>query len=898
MRRLTSFLTAAALLTLSTAIAADPLTGPPLSRKAKLRAAWAATTCEAPADIKADLARVTRLNWVPGGAQQISEPLPRAATYDLEACKTSLKLKGTCTMGDIVVIDGKGKVAQRGRCDRDPEGTKAYYLGGQAINAALNKPMNEVKNYAATVQTVVLFSAFKQTGGYNTPVDKTSGCPLAWHTELSYQGKQIMNIKGIGRSYNPAPSSQKLHAFVNMWSVQDWTDDEWVNTGDVTPLNILTHETQHDVCCFISFRDANTGKYSKDLIGHQGAHWSLYHNTYGQLMYGANWREEGNGEFYSVKPARGTRPLDLYLWGLAPATAVKPVYLVDTKTNKCTAQQKTLDQIALNCNKSGDCKAHADCPGALCSGGIPIKPQKTCTGDSGCGSGEFCGVPTNGTAKVCQKYGTCSTELSKFDMCLDPPFYRTISGGCGVYDDAVVQSPSFIRARGTKKYVKIEDILAANGARYPDYKSAYKVNTQLFVLLTGGDSDVTVKDVARMEKFRRDFNRHFYTATGFRMRNNNTLDATEDTPFWEWGGATQWDGDTELEGWTGVKLAKPLSLRRTAEEGMLSLQLKDKTSGMTHAKLKLDGNLYDAYKVKMTVPLPKDGKAKLVQGKFQLKGSRGTVELRFPVYADGKPHTIAVHPPHKLLKEISCAKDKQTRQNCTALCRFDGIKDKANKSIEGWYDSCSEQLIALADCKNDKGANTCGPYCSSPATDVVLDAATAKEGLYDSCRTEFGDVYTELTLIPVDDALAASLSGPVLVDAIDLFKVADQVTDDKKKKDGEKDWDGDALVNAFDNCPNVPNPSQLDSNDDEKGDACDDFDSDGVANGLDNCPSTVNSLQQDEDEDKVGNACDPDYTEGCATATAGSALPGAGGLLLGLLLVLLVARRRERGASE
>ena len=191
--------------------------------------------------------------------------------------------------------------------------------------------------------------------------------------------------------------------------------------------------------------------------------------------------------------------------------------------------------------------------------------------------------------------------------------------------------------------------------------------------------------------------------------------------------------------------------------------------------------------------------------------------------------------------------------------------------------------------KDDKGVNLCGPYCTGPETDPNLGTGD-KQGWYDSCSSKLTGTYTGLTLIPVDDALAGKLSGPVMVDAIDFMVVADQVKDNIKKKDGEKDWDGDGLINAFDNCPMVANANQQDSNDDEKGDACDDFDSDGIPNGLDNCPAVVNSLQQDEDNDKVGNACDPDYSEGCSVPPS---LPGSGGVLLVLALMLAVALRRR-----
>jgi hypothetical protein len=94
------------------------------------------------------------------------------------------------------------------------------------------------------------------------------------------------------------------------------------------------------------------------------------------------------------------------------------------------------------------------------------------------------------------------------------------------------------------------------------------------------------------------------------------------------------------------------------------------------------------------------------------------------------------------------------------------------------------------------------------------------------------------------------------------------------------DSDGDGIADAQDNCPNMFNPirpldldGQADADADGTGDVCDgcplnvgttdcpapnlnDPDGDGVDNPLDNCPDLANSDQADSDNDDHGDVCD------------------------------------------
>lgn len=72
------------------------------------------------------------------------------------------------------------------------------------------------------------------------------------------------------------------------------------------------------------------------------------------------------------------------------------------------------------------------------------------------------------------------------------------------------------------------------------------------------------------------------------------------------------------------------------------------------------------------------------------------------------------------------------------------------------------------------------------------------------------------------------------------------------------DTDKDGIPDSRDNCLNIPNGSQADTDKNGVGNECDDYDHDGVVNNVDNCINIPNYDQRDTDLDKVGDICDPD----------------------------------------
>ncbi len=73
------------------------------------------------------------------------------------------------------------------------------------------------------------------------------------------------------------------------------------------------------------------------------------------------------------------------------------------------------------------------------------------------------------------------------------------------------------------------------------------------------------------------------------------------------------------------------------------------------------------------------------------------------------------------------------------------------------------------------------------------------------------------------------------------------------------DSDSDGICDTDDNCPNMANTDQMDTDNDGMGDACDtDDDDDGIEDSMDNCPLEANMNQEDNDNDGMGDVCDID----------------------------------------
>ncbi|MCP3961613.1 MAG: hypothetical protein GY719_27550 [bacterium] len=87
-------------------------------------------------------------------------------------------------------------------------------------------------------------------------------------------------------------------------------------------LATMAHEVLHQWCCY---SPAEGGA----LLGLQDAHWSYLLDTDASLMYGSDWRDNGDGTFTAAAVERFYSPLDLYLAGFYGEQEVAPFVLIE-----------------------------------------------------------------------------------------------------------------------------------------------------------------------------------------------------------------------------------------------------------------------------------------------------------------------------------------------------------------------------------------------------------------------------------------------------------------------------------------------------------------------------------------------------------------------------------------
>lgn len=162
------------------------------------------------------------------------------------------------------------------------------------------------------------------------------------------------DFEGINRiilhAGNQYGSTGKLKGIANMGNINDYVFDGEFSYGGF--YNLLLHEIGHHWLTSVRFRD-NEGNLRTDLLRKDDfEHWSDYVNFISPVgSYG--WEHKSGDEYFNraaklVGNLKGFSPLDLYLIGLYPPSAVGEIqylvpYEIDKLNNTIMAEKKVVD---------------------------------------------------------------------------------------------------------------------------------------------------------------------------------------------------------------------------------------------------------------------------------------------------------------------------------------------------------------------------------------------------------------------------------------------------------------------------------------------------------------------------------------------------------------------------
>jgi subtilase family serine protease/Tol biopolymer transport system component len=201
--------------------------------------------------------------------------------------------------------------------DRQPEANLAHEL---AVRQAIAREF--FQTHTDDYDFLVVFSQFDYQLGNDPEGLEVGG---------RYYGVKN-DVAGIGVDlFDRSPdfgSNGRLQGYIDMGPLARLETDPTSPAFERT-LSTLAHEVAHRWAAHVRFLDAS-GSPSTALLGRDLAHWSSRLNSHNSVLYGNEWRDNGDGTFTSTgRPRTFYSPLDLYLMGILRPTEVPPMLLVD-----------------------------------------------------------------------------------------------------------------------------------------------------------------------------------------------------------------------------------------------------------------------------------------------------------------------------------------------------------------------------------------------------------------------------------------------------------------------------------------------------------------------------------------------------------------------------------------
>lgn len=190
-----------------------------------------------------------------------------------------------------------------------------------------------------------------------------------------------------------------------------------------------------------------------------------------------------------------------------------------------------------------------------------------------------------------------------------------------------------MRVTGTRLDVTIDDVIAANGPRSPDFASAQKDTRNLFVFAVLDTDTVDVaNDAAVIARVRKFWNEYYYEATFRRMRVRTTVSGRDDYPRWEY--------EIGLEGWNPINTVEQPAI----VDGIVQLGASSNGggTGLEHRDLQIRARDYKAAFLRLSVSPSMAGRVISLRFAGTAGGFEDGFSWEFTPIADGEFHTYAV----------------------------------------------------------------------------------------------------------------------------------------------------------------------------------------------------------------------------------------------------------------
>jgi hypothetical protein len=182
------------------------------------------------------------------------------------------------------------------------------------------------------------------------------------------------------------------------------------------------------------------------------------------------------------------------------------------------------------------------------------------------------------------------------------------------------------------------------------------------------------------------------------------------------------------------------------------------------------------------------------------------------------------------------------------------INPGATEADNGIDDDCDGSVDDGLDGDGDTFTPIFGGDCDDTSASTYPGAPEVDDGADNDCDGTIDEGFD-----PDGDGVTNRVDNCDDVANADQMDTDEDAVGDACDATPNGDDDADGIDNLADNCRVVANPDQADTDGDGTGDACDsDDDNDGVNDAGDNCPTVANTDQKDTDGDRVGNACDSD----------------------------------------